>query len=161
MDQIIQALLNDGKDWVDYLSALLTPFLAIFAMFITYQQWNTNRRRLKNELFDRRYEYFIAIREFIKEILATNASHSESQYKFLRDTRGLRFVFDKDIDNFVHEKVWKPAMEVEAWNGDLEGLPVGEERKKAVAKRRELREQLSHALQSLEEKFTKYMQLKH
>jgi len=61
-DQLIQAFQNNGKDWVDYLAALLTPTIAILGVYFARQQWKTNRRRLKNELFDRRYEYFIAVR---------------------------------------------------------------------------------------------------
>jgi len=54
-EQLIQAA-HAGKGWVDILSALLVPTIAIFGSLIGFQQWRTNTKRLKHELFDRRYE---------------------------------------------------------------------------------------------------------
>lgn len=50
------------KDWVDYLSALLTPTIAIVAAVITYLQWRTNELKRKQELFDRRYAFYQRLR---------------------------------------------------------------------------------------------------
>lgn len=41
--------------WIQIFKALLTPVVAILGVYIAYQQWRTNRTRLKHELFDRRY----------------------------------------------------------------------------------------------------------
>jgi hypothetical protein len=50
------------KDWVDYLSALLTPTVAIFGLYIGYRQWRTDEVKLRHELFDKQHRRFKAIR---------------------------------------------------------------------------------------------------
>jgi len=50
-EQLIQKAQN-GKDWVEYLSALLTPTIAILGSIIGFQLWRTNSKRLKHELFE-------------------------------------------------------------------------------------------------------------
>lgn len=57
---IANLVLNIGqstpKDWVDIFSALLTPIVAIFAGIIAYQQWQTQEKQRKQELFEMRYD---------------------------------------------------------------------------------------------------------
>jgi len=38
-------------------SALLTPTIAIFGVYIAFQQWQTNKEKIRNELFELRYEH--------------------------------------------------------------------------------------------------------
>ena len=47
---------SNPKDWVDIFSALLTPIVAIFAGIIAYQQWQTQEKQRKQELFEMRYD---------------------------------------------------------------------------------------------------------
>lgn len=44
------------KSWIDILSALLTPMIAILTGLIAYLQWKTNERKRKQDLFDMRYD---------------------------------------------------------------------------------------------------------
>lgn len=57
---IANLILNIGqtnpKNWVDILSALLTPTIAIFAGVIAYQQWQTQEKQRKQDLFEKRYD---------------------------------------------------------------------------------------------------------
>lgn len=46
------------KTWIDILSALLTPMLAVFGALIAYLQWRTNELKRKNDYFDRRYNFY-------------------------------------------------------------------------------------------------------
>lgn len=47
---------SNPKDWVDIFSALLTPIVAIFAGIIAYQQWQTQEKQRKQDLFEKRYD---------------------------------------------------------------------------------------------------------
>ena len=47
---------------VPVLSALLTPTIAIITTYIAYEQWRTNRNKLKLDLFDRRFAVYDAMR---------------------------------------------------------------------------------------------------
>jgi len=46
------------KDWVDILTALLTPTVAILGVTIAYQQWRLNSKKFKHELYDRRLHIY-------------------------------------------------------------------------------------------------------
>ena len=159
-DRIIQTV-QDGKGWVDYFSALLTPTIAILGSTIAFLQWRTNSKRLRHELFDRRYEQFIVVREFLGSIMKSGKSKPEEQLKFLTGTRGMRFVFDKDIAEYVDKTIWNLAVELECLDSELVDLPVGEERSKNVRRQAEIKKQLYKELNTIEDKFAKYLQLKH
>ena len=47
---------SNTKDWIDIFSAFLTPFVALITVYIAYQQWQTNERKRKQDLFDIRYD---------------------------------------------------------------------------------------------------------
>ena len=159
-DQLIQAAQN-SKDWVDYLSALLVPTIAIFGSIIAWQQWCTNSKRLRHELFDRRYEQFTVVRDFLGSIMASGKSKPVEQFKYLAGTRGVRFIFDKEIAEYIDERIWRLAIDLECLDSELEGVPVGEERSTNVKRQSEIKKQLHKELNSLEEKFAKYLQLQH
>jgi hypothetical protein len=159
-DQLIQTAQN-GKDWIDYLSALLVPTIAILGSIVAFQQWRTNAKRLRHELFDRRYEQFTVIRGFLGSIMTTGKSKQDEQFKYLTGTRGMRFIFDKEIAEYVDKQIWHLAVDLECLDLELKGLPVGDERSKNVKRQSEIKKQLREELTNLEEKFAKYLQLQH
>ncbi len=146
---------------IDILSALLTPTIAILGSIIAWQQWRTNRARLKHELFDRRYEQFSIVRDFISSIMTHGKVKPEEEHKYLAGTRGMRFIFDKEIASYVDNTLWHLSVELHALDAELEGVPVGEERSKNVKRQREIKELLNQELKNLEERFSKYLQLQH
>lgn len=97
----IAITVQNGKDWIDYLSALLTPTIAIFGSYIAYRQWKTENNRLKHELFERRYSQFESIRDFLGLIICTGTSTKDAVSAFLKYTRGMRFTYDKEISDYI------------------------------------------------------------
>ena len=83
---------QNSKDWTDYLAALLTPTIAVLGSLVAYLQWRTNSNRLKHELFERRYEQFMVISDFLASIMASGKSKHEEQLK--RKKRGSGLTFD-------------------------------------------------------------------
>lgn len=158
--EILQSIQN-GKDWVDYLSALLVPTIAILGAIIAFQQWRTNTKRLKHELFDRRYEQFTVVREFLGSIMTSGKSKQDEQFKYLLGTKGMRFTFDKEIADYLEKNIWHPAIHLQCLASELEGVPAGKARTDNVQKQSEIKKKLNVELNSLEEKFAKYLQLQH
>jgi len=158
--EVIQ-LVQPARDWVDYLSALLVPTIAVIGAFIGWQQWRTNQARLKNELFDRRYQHFCVVRDFIGSIIASGRSEPHEQQKYLVGTRGMRFLFDQEIAEHMEENIWRPAVNLECLESELKGLPVGPERTENVHKQKEIKMALHEELKSLEDRFADYLQLRH
>jgi hypothetical protein len=159
-EQLIQAAQN-GRDWVDYLSALLTPTIAVLGSIIAYLQWRTNTNRLKHELFNRRYKQFTVVRDFIRSILTSGKSKQDEQFKYLSGTRGIRFIFDKEIADYVDKNVWCLAAELECLESQLQGGLVDKERTENIHRQAEIKKKLLEELVSFEERFAKYLQLRH
>ena len=149
------------SSWLQYLSAALTPTIAILAALIGYQQWRTNQKRLKHELFDRRYAQFESVREFLGSIARNGNPTIEAQQNFLLGTRGMRFTFDEHISTYIHEAIWCTAIDIETLTAELQDLGVGEERKQKARERAESKKQLYKELQDLEKTFERYLQLSH
>lgn len=47
---------NSSQSWINILSALLTPTITIVGGYIAYQQWKTNEKARKLNLFEKRYD---------------------------------------------------------------------------------------------------------
>jgi hypothetical protein len=50
--------MNYKKDWIEILSALLTPTIAVVGIVFTWLTYRLGARKRKDELFDRRYDFY-------------------------------------------------------------------------------------------------------
>src|SRR5574344_189880 len=119
------------RDWIDGLSALLAPNIAVFAAYIAYQQWKTTERNRRRDLFELRYENLFKKpmdlllrtidtkenedinirRQKLSEFISDTKKMTEvlSKYRFLlpREVFGdLKYIFDKaqkDIIEFYRK----------------------------------------------------------
>lgn len=101
------------------------------------------------------------VTDFIGSIMISGKCVVEEQRKYLIGTRGMRFVFDKQIAEYVDKHIWGPAIDLECLDSELEGLPVGPERSENVRKQRDIKVRLDDELKLLEDRFAKYLQLRH
>ena len=159
--QTISIAAAKSKDWVDYLSALLTPMIAVFGSIIAFMQFRINRNKLRNELFDRRYAQYESIKDFLGSIMGAGKVTDDAQRKYLVGTSGIRFIFDKNIAEYVDTTIWHLAVALECLCSELEGMPVGEERTRNVQRQSEIKKKLFSELNGLEDKFSHYLQLQH
>ena len=162
-EKIIQLFLSsqNQNNWVDTLSALLVPTIAIFGSLIALLQLHINRNRLKNELFDRRYQQFTVIKEFLGSIMSSGKVKKNEEHKYLVGTSGIRFIFDKKISDYIDQKIWYLAVDLMTLDAELKGHTVGIERNKKIKKRGDIKKQLYQEFKNLEELFSPYLQLKH
>ena len=149
------------KDWIDILSALLTPFIAIAAISIAVLQWKINRNRLKHELFDRRYDQYQAVTGFLRSIMGAGKATIEMQQEYLNGTTGIEFTFSKEISDYLHKNVWCPAIDLECVQSEFDGLPTGEERSRLIHKAEDIKKQLYAELNEVDSVFRQYLQLSH
>lgn len=73
----------------------------------TYIQWGTNHQRLKLERFDHCFRRFEATRKFMQAVIENPTVDESDRLKFLSVTTGSRFVFNKDISEYltqIHDK---------------------------------------------------------
>lgn len=145
------------RDWVDLLTALLTPTIVLFGSLIAFLQWRTNRNRLKHELFDRRYKQYEAVRDYLGSMLTSG--RVENNLVLLSQTRGMEFLFDEDICKFVRE-IQLTASLFAALNDELSSTS-GENRKRIAQDKAAAFAKLNEYNQCLESRFSSYLILKH
>ncbi len=156
-EQIMQIAQN-SKSWVDYLSALLVPTIAIFGLIIGFLQWKTNANRLKHELFDRRYEKFEGVSKFISSVYSYDRLNPDHEMKFLSITKGVNFIFDKKIKQCIDD-IWHLAINISHNSEELDTME-GQQRKGTSDKKQEFKKQFKEKEKELEGMFSKYLQLK-
>ena len=98
-----------STNWINILSALLTPTIAIFVSIIAGMQWRINQKRLKNEHFDRRIKIYERIAGCMADVITSGRADINEERSMLRDSKFAIFVFGEDIDRFVKEVYQKSS----------------------------------------------------
>jgi len=100
-------------DWVQVLGALLTPMIAIGVAVIGFFQWHTNENKRKQELFDRRFDFYkralSAYEEFHSERIGTTEAW-EFEYFYIE----AGFIFGDDIVEHLRNVSQNPKRDL-AW----------------------------------------------
>lgn len=93
---------------IEISSALLTPVIGIATViimaitgYIAYQQYLTNRIKLKHDLFERYKEVYTSIMYLFSIILQEGKLPSHHFYTFIKDTYLSYFLFDKDTYDYI------------------------------------------------------------
>jgi hypothetical protein len=58
-----------AKDVIDILSALLTPVIAVIAVYIAWQQYRLQHKSFNAQIYERRYVVFKAFMKFFSQIM--------------------------------------------------------------------------------------------
>lgn len=143
------------------LSALLTPTIAILALLIGWQQWRTNRNKLKLELFDRRYVYYEAARQLIGGILTSGKATDQLTFEFLHKTRGAQFIVGEAIASYFDKQLYSKAIDLNCLDAELEGFGVGPERSANVRKQSDIKKWFNEQHKVLDDLFKPLLDLKH
>jgi hypothetical protein len=88
---------------VQILGGLLTPVIAILAVYIAWQQHKTGRAKLKLDLFDRRYQVYRGLMDLFSAVVREGTVSNEVLGNFYRETDQKRFLFGDDICEYLKE----------------------------------------------------------
>ncbi len=97
------------KDWGDILSALATPTLAVFAIYIAWRQWRTAELKRKQDLFDKRYEVYGQVIEFFNSMSTPEYFSVDAIMKLHIPRRKAFFLFNEEISNYITELISRSA----------------------------------------------------
>ncbi|MBN8413597.1 hypothetical protein [Halomonas litopenaei] len=153
--------MNCDPHWTAYISALTVPTIALFGVLIALLQWNTNRNKLKLDLFERRYEVYAEVTKFLSSIMSSGAVNDLQLQEFLRGTRQAKWLFSDELAEFLDKEIYHLAVDLQMYQSQMEGLPVGEERSKNVHAAADIKKNLLKMYSPVDEKFGKYLSLKH
>lgn len=153
--------MNTTLHWTSYLSALLTPVVAIFGIYIARRQAVTAQNKLKFELFQRRFSVYDEARAVI-EIATNNGNLSEEMLKkFINGTGEARWLFDKPVDEYLRRKLGARAYLLTITTDRLNTLSIGEERSAMLRNLAELQEWFHTQQDVLDSMLGPYLELHH
>lgn len=89
------------KDWMDYFGALTPVCITAFGAWIAWQQFRTNRDKLRLDLYQRRFHVYEAALSFYQALLESMDVESDEFYslhkEFIKNYRETTFLFDPDV----------------------------------------------------------------
>ncbi len=75
------------KELIEIFSGLLTPTIAIIAVYIAYQQLKTNRYRVRLNLYDKRFKVFRGLMDLLAHIMREGNVITKLYNKDKKDNR--------------------------------------------------------------------------
>jgi hypothetical protein len=147
--------------WTAYLSALLTPVVAVIGAYIAWRQSRTAQNKLKLDLFEKRFAVYHAARNMLAEIMTKGKLSDASLYEYGAGTREAKWLMDEEVAKYLSEELWNNAVQLQTCDAELDGLPVGEERTRLVHKRAELKKWFFAQYPILDSKAGKFLSLSH
>lgn len=152
------------KDWSTFITALLIPLIGFITLYIAYQQWKTNKaseetnaKRLKHELYDRRFAIYEAARSLLRDIVVKGSISDEILINYWSAINSARFLLDDDLTSYL-EEIEKKAVDLQTKQIEAQGpdgLSVG------ARERAELKKWFYKQILVLNEKFYAYLKLEH
>ena len=88
---------------IEISKGLLTPVIAIVATYIAYQQWQTNRKKLNLERYDRRPRVYEEVRKILSIILRDANASTEDLLKFRTSVSEADFLFGPEISEYIDQ----------------------------------------------------------
>ncbi len=95
------------------LSALLTPIIAVIALYIAWQQFTINRRQHRLALFDKRLAVFNSTMKMIASVIQDANATLTDCFGLIRDTREHEFLFGPEIGAFIND-LYRKGVELHA-----------------------------------------------
>ena len=96
--------MSPEKDWVDVMSALLMPTIAIVGTVLAILSYKLARRKRKDELFDKRYEFYKKV-ENIWLSTGVGAGENDCPYFDWEDiepwAHEAEFLFDQEVADYL------------------------------------------------------------
>ncbi len=129
---------NSLPTWVSILSALATPTLALFAIFIALLQWKTAKQKIKLDLFDRRFEVYKNVEKSLLIISGQGKATNVAIKELTRASSIAPMLFPNEMVSKIDAWRFK-SVELDAASIQISATKPGSpERMTAVAKERAL-----------------------
>lgn len=150
---------------INFLQGLLSPVIAIGAVYIAFQQYYINKRRLNLDLYDKRFSIYVIIKKFLMTLMEKGGTSHNELVDFDLETKSAKFIFEDDINKKITDII-KKAEESNQIREKLEPYYSGgklkddESYKVLSSKKLELFDWFLNERQNLENSFLKYLNFK-
>lgn len=144
--------------WIATVSALLVPTVAVAAVCIARMQADTARKKLKLDLFDKRFAVFTVTRDTLAHVVEHQGWNQEVKQAYVAGTRGAKFLFDEATHRFLNEELFtdmhRYASLAAAWDQMDNAW-----KSKNMEIRNELGHQLAITMRNLDQRFYDFLKL--
>ena len=145
---------------IDVFSSLLTPVIAAMAVYIAYQQWQTNRRKLKLDLYERRLRVYQAVTRFIGKVVKDVSPDFQDFSEFWRNTAEADFLFGSDVRDYIRELATRAA-NLQRWSNEYRDnrqvRPEGYDHSRVVESKHKEMEWFAVQFREAQQLFAKYL----
>jgi hypothetical protein len=113
------------------------------------------------DLFDRRFPIYEAATAFFAALFTHGRLTDQDFFTYVSAVRTSEFLFDKEMADYLLDTVGKKATLQISLNSELDALPVGEERRRNLDRQAEIKKWFDAEHQNINQRFSKFLQLKH
>lgn len=165
MHIVVESLPSKDPSFYDFLSASLTPLIAIIGIYIAWQQYRVNQQRLRHDTYDRKIEVYRAVKRYFADIVRSGKSSYERAKEFYDETSEATFLFSDDINEKIDEIYDKSIDMIQLHeqmypSDESPGLPVGDERSEVAKRNSELLKWHLSQIKIIKELFKKELGIK-
>ena len=154
-------------DWAkvaEISKSMLTPMIAVITVYIAWQQWRLNERKLNLELYDRRLKVYGEVKQILSIILRDAKASYEDLGKFYGAASEADFLFGPEIQNYI-EEIYQHGVQLQSWNSQYcdytKPIPEGYDHKKVCDGMHSELMWLTHQFEPAKQKFKNYLSIEH
>ena len=162
---VIESLPTVNAPWTETLTALLTPIIAMIAVYIAFQQHKLNEQRLRHEVYERRLKVYKAVQKHLSSILGAGKTTYPLCAEFYSEAAEASFLFDNSVQEKIDE-IYKKSITLVSKHEEMypsdgsPGLPVGKERSRVAQENAALLGWHTEQLETSKEFFAEKLGLK-
>ena len=142
---------------------LLATVTAIGVLYVAWQQWQTNKDRLRLELFDKRFAIYDATRTFLANVITDGKVKEEKWRAFRLATREAEWLFGSSVYRFIEKEICSRVLDYQRLTSELEGsFPEetrDEDRREIIAQRNEISTFMKKSFDELPCRFKPYLDI--
>lgn len=146
--------------WTAYLSALLTPIVAVLGSFVAFRQWRLAQNKLKLDLFDRRFSVYKAASMLLTSIMTSGKAQDEDVFRYKVATLEAKWLLSSEVAEYLDKQLYEKAVDLQTIHAEQEGL-AGEARTNNLRDQRVLKEWLAAQYGVLDKHFAPFLRLQH
>jgi hypothetical protein len=98
---VVDAMPATDSGWLEWLTALSTPTIAIFAIWIAWQQLHLNRNQFRSDLMEKRVAILSAIRDLLSAALKNRYPDLTELDKFDVEMVEAPFLFGPEVMSYL------------------------------------------------------------
>ena len=140
------------------LQAVFTFAIAMFVAWIAFQQYQVAKRKLRHELFDRRYEVYESVRKFLSSVATHARVDGDEMVKFLEGTATAKFLFDSEVSEYI-EEIYRNSLKHSMYDKLLKNEFERDKRLSLIEKESEKLEWLTTQFTVMNEVFGEYLKV--